>query len=1335
MPENWEKRAHEEWLGYVQPGAFGLVVSLPVLLRTQPGLDRNFRPQHERLLAALPHAENGEPQPRIADLPAFFHQALDWDLELLNGAPGAPPVPASLAARLETYNEVLQPGYALRDYGSESAWLLLIQPIPPGAQFEDIAPTHDRGWQASHQARFERLLRDSGVPAGLIVSERQIRLVYAPEAEATGYLTFDLGEMVQIAGRPIWAACRMLLGRERLFLVDKANRLAALLEESRKYQNTVSVKLAAQVTEALFELLRGFQSADAATQGELLDNLLRGGPDEIYRGLVTALLRIVFLLYAEDHGLLPGDAVFVNYYSLFTLHARLRAEDGRFHDTMHQRYGAWAQLLAVFRLVYAGGVHGGLKLPPRRGYLFDPARFPFLEGGAGEELPRVSDAVVHRVLDKLIVLEGERLSYSGLNVEQIGGVYQAIMGFELERARGRSIAIRTGGGSDAPVTVNLDELLASSPASRKNKFEGASGRKLPPKAAAGLRAATTLDELVAALDRVIARSITPHPVPAGAMILQPSGERRRSGSHYTPRSFTAPIVRATLQPVLAGLGPDPRPEAILNLKVCDLAVGSGAFLVEACRQLGDALIAAWHRHNAAPALPPDEDEVLAARRLIAQRCLYGVDANPLATDLAKLSLWLETMAKDHPFTFLDHALRSGDSLVGLTRAQLEAADWKPGAQGTLLRAALAPRVAPAIEYRRHILEAREDVSYEKLQEDLARADAALGFARQAGGAVLAAFFSGDTARGREESRRETVGSLELWVHEGPGSDAADVRLREACAQLEGKLGAAPFHWEIEFPEVFGGGRGGFDAGFDAIVGNPPFAGKNTLLAAHGATYMHWLQALHEGAHGNSDLAAHFFRRAFALLRPARGPARSNASRFGLIATNTIAQGDTRGTGLRWICEHGGVIYNATRRKVWPGEAAVVVSVVHIARGEVAPPYWLDGREVPVITAFLFHAGGHDDPARLLANADKSFQGSIILGLGFTFDDNEKSAATPLAEMHRLIASDQRNAERIFPYLGGDDVNSSPTQAHHRYVINFEDYPLKRQDLGARWAEAGEAARRAWLREGIVPADYPGPVAADWPDLLAIVEAKVKPKRDLDNRENYRRFWWRYGERRPGLQSAIAGLDRVLVISRVGAAFAFARVAAATVHADSTDVVASENAALFAAVQSRPHEVWARFFSSSLEERLRYTPSDCFETFPFPNGLEGDAALERLGQEYHEFRAELMRKYNVGLTTTYNWFHDRDDGHPEIVRLRELHGQMDAAVLAAYGWGDLDPVCEFREQNPDEDEEAEESGRRPRTKKYRYAWSGELHDEVLARLLQLNRERAAGERAHAAGGAR
>ncbi len=379
---------------------------------------------------------------------------------------------------------------------------------------------------------------------------------------------------------------------------------------------------------------------------------------------------------------------------------------------------------------------------------------------------------------------------------------------------------------------------------------------------------------------------------------------------------------------------------------------------------------------------------------MAQRCLYGVDKNPMAVDLAKLSLWLATLAKDHPFTFLDHALKCGDSLVGLTKAQILGFHWKPEKQRDFARAAIEGQLSRALEQRRQIREAPDGTSEVLLQERLQAADGFLNPGRRYGDLVVSAFFAADNDRRRRE-RLESL-SDDLAAQRSQFDVARHQRIEAAVGELRtGPHPVVPFHWEIEFPEVFDRANGGFDA----FVGNPPFAGKNTMAAGHAEGYPDWLQAIHEESHGNSDLVAHFFRRAFKLLR--RGGS------FGLIATNTIGQGDTRSTGLRWICLHGGTIYAASRRKKWPGQAAVIVSVVHVAKGSIPGPYRLDDREVPVITAYLFHAGGHDDPQALRSNEGMSFQGCILLGMGFTFDDSRnEGTSTSIAEMERFTGKKQ-----------------------------------------------------------------------------------------------------------------------------------------------------------------------------------------------------------------------------------------------------------------------------------------------------------------------------------------
>jgi hypothetical protein len=330
-------------------------------------------------------------------------------------------------------------------------------------------------------------------------------------------------------------------------------------------------------------------------------------------------------------------------------------------------------------------------------------------------------------------------------------------------------------------------------------------------------------------------------------------------------------------------------------------------------------------------------------------------------------------------------------------------------------------------------------------------------------------------------------------------------------------------------------------------------------------------------------------------------------------------------------------------------------------------------------------------------------------------------------MERLIAKDSRNAERVFPYIGGEEINDDPTHAHHRYVISFEDWPLRRDESLGSWARAGDEQREEWLLGGIVPSDYPGLVASDYTDLVSIVSAKVKPERDLlrsdtpDGRKR-KKCWWLWGRYTPSLFGALREKRRVLALSRVGQQGAFAFLPTNVVFAESVVVFIFDSWSAFCTLQSRVHETWARFFSSSMKDDLRYAPSDCFETFPFPKDFETLPTLDRAGREYYEFRAALMVKNNAGLTATYNRFHDPEEENPDILRLRELHAAMDRAVLDAYDWTDIQPKCEFV-LDYEEEEDEEENGARRRKKPWRYRWPDEIRDEVLARLLELNRKRA------------
>lgn len=276
-----EVQAHLEWLGFVQPT--GLVVSPMALTRLGAILPRNDKESQARLLTLVPE-ESLEPgtktPPRLPDFEDFTRQVLRWSWKAPYFAgTDECPVPDELRHRLEDYEETLAPDFAVADRdpkGDASPWQLLVRVLPQGQDLDH--PIREGGsYEASPHARLERLLRAVGVPAGLLFTGDAIRLVSAPRGESSGWIDFRAADMVQTAGRPVCAALVLLLSQNRLLTGSSDKRLPALLAESRKYQNQVSEQLAEQVLHALYELLRGLESADARAGGELLRGIRRKG--------------------------------------------------------------------------------------------------------------------------------------------------------------------------------------------------------------------------------------------------------------------------------------------------------------------------------------------------------------------------------------------------------------------------------------------------------------------------------------------------------------------------------------------------------------------------------------------------------------------------------------------------------------------------------------------------------------------------------------------------------------------------------------------------------------------------------------------------------------------------------------------------------------------------------------------------------------------------------------------------------------------------------------------------------------------------------------------------
>ena len=484
---------HEQWLGLVQP--VGLVVAPAVLAKLElfPNQSTAYLSSLQRQLEALLEERDsagGDPIQVVPGFPLLATDLLAWGDTDLVAASAMADVPEVV---LSEYGETLRPTHGVPKFEGEGLQVLVLDLTALGEWGRDFdAPWNPtgNGWDATPQQRFERLLKETEHPIGILFNGAALRLVHAPRGESSGWITMPLEPMAEVAGRPMLGALELLLGVDRLFGGNPEQRLPALLAASRKNQNEVSTRLAEQVLEALWELLLGFDEAERLAQEagrSVLGDLPTSeeGQKHLYGGLITVLLRLVFLLYAEDEALMPSDSLYGQHYSVSGLADRLRQERVEHQNAMADRRGAWASLLSLFRLVYDGGGADPNYLPARHGELFDPDAYPFLEGrSAGSlydessltNLPAISDDVAEKVLSRLLWLAddnkvAQRLNYRSLDVEQIGSVYEGIMGFTVEQALGPSVGITyRPPRQKITITVVVDaEQLLAQPASKREK--------------------------------------------------------------------------------------------------------------------------------------------------------------------------------------------------------------------------------------------------------------------------------------------------------------------------------------------------------------------------------------------------------------------------------------------------------------------------------------------------------------------------------------------------------------------------------------------------------------------------------------------------------------------------------------------------------------------------------------------------------------------------------------------------------------------------------------------------------------------------------------------------
>lgn len=972
--------------------------------------------------------------------------------------------------------------------------------------------------------------------------------------------------------------------------------------------------------------------------------------------LLRLIYRILFLLVIEERGLVypeKADSKLKNiYYDFYSVSSLRKISELRFLSSGNLN-NLWIQLKNTFRLFLDQNSGKTLELKPLAGDLFGENAIELLND-CDLDNRYLMECIRNLNFYKNEKGQSFRVNYAALSVEEFGSVYEGLLEFKPE-----------------------------------------------------------IQKLNGKYDYVFVQG----------------AERSKSGSHYTPDELVQPLIKHSLDYIIEDkLKEKDKVKALLSIKVCDVACGSGHILLNAARRIAIELAKARTGED-----QPNPVDFRKALRDVIKNCIYGVDKNPLAVELCKVALWLESHNPGEPLNFLDHKIKCGDSIVGLAHKE----ELERGIATEAFKNLPGDDKEVSAEFRK-------TNKYEITHPG----QHGIGFLKEINKEVHE--ISGrlkDLSDLPETTPEEVEAKREKYLEINSGHDwwrlkvLADLQvaqffipktiannnklmtneeyldlLKNKKQLLGQKVGEAMavsqskkfFHWFYEFPKVFEEG------GFDCIIGNPPFLGGQKLSGSYGDNFLEFIKYEYTPI-GAVDLVTYFFRRIFNII--------NEKGFLSLISTNTIAQGRAREDGLDIIVKGGGIINHAVKSMRWPGEAAVEVALVTITKQKYQGKYILSGKSVSTITPYLDDAKTIGNPYPLKQNEGKSFQGSIVLGKGFILEPCEAKA---------LIEKNPKNKDVLFPYLNGDDLNNNPDQSPSRWVINFFDWDK----------------------------DY---CKENYPDCFEIIERLVKPERtrvdengDYVLRKPLPQKWWVYAEKRPTLYSTIKNIDRVLVMPLTTKYLSFNFIDFEFVVSHAAGVISDDNHLTFSLLQNNFHEVFSWKISSTMGgNTLRYTPSTAFESYPFPQNKNYNEkiSLEKIGEIYYEYRSKFMHDLQLGLTRTYNQFHnsrlsesdfselenfqDEDikviekkfgketsnlirhfrKGEPKITlkeavkgieKLRQLHKEMDEAVLEAYGWSDVELKHDFYEVDY-----------LPENDRVRFSIHPDARREILKRLLELN----------------
>jgi type I restriction-modification system DNA methylase subunit len=1157
-----------------------------------------------------------------------------------------------------------------------------------------------RGGSSPHGRMQEYLNKTDDHLYGLITNGKYLRLLRdASRLIKLTYLEFNLEKMMEEELYADFAVMFRILHASRMPKqkgVGEDSYIEFYHLESLAAGTRIREKLSEAVEKSIVGLANGF--LEHPSNRDLIAGLESG---EIkaglyYKYLLRLIYRILFLSVIEERHLIykenPDEEqkklrdIYYRYYSI-ERHRKL-ADKHLFIDKYKQ--DLWDNLLATFRLFENEHYGSKLGIKPLAGDLFGPDSMGILSDC------RLGNQAFMEMMLWLNFFEDERkqkvrVNYGDLDVEEFGSVYEGLLEY------------------DPDVQKVNDQWVF--------KFKEGDARS-------------------------------------------------RSGSHYTPEELVKPLIKHSLDYIIQDCINKPaerlkltkeeaqreprktlQEKALLAITVCDIACGSGHILLSAERRIATELARVRTGDE-----QPDPISTRIATRDVIRHCIYGVDLNPLAVELCKVALWLEAHSPGEPLNFLDHRIKCGNSIVGLAHKE----ELEKGIASEAFKTLPGDTPAIAASYKKQNdsekkTRGQAQLNFEeKVIQPLENLQNAFNDFNQLPETTPAEIEAKQKAYGRLTSgsnwwRLKNLADMQVAQFFIPKTEANKDRLVNDAKYREYLRGTRPlqdmaiakatsestnrcfFHYFLEFPEIFASG------GFDCILGNPPYLGDKKQKKAFGEMFLEYVRSNYTV--GINDLVVYFFNRIFELIQKDGYQA--------LITTSSISQGDMRIGALDNIQKMDGNIIFAVKSIRWPGAANLNVALVVIKKGiPKIELIELNGKREKSISSFLTTELQLGEPFDIKKNSDKMFTGYYFLGDGYLLS-NERA--------QEIINSDPKYKEVIYPFINGDDINDSIKQENSRSIINFFDWPLNQE------------------YDSLLKVPKGRPYANDYPICLEILETLVKPERqrwklDEDGNEIIGLYelrkplperWWIYGESRPGMRYAIKNLEYFFATAQTTKYLNFVKIDSKNAISQTAFVYSSERFSEFIVLQSVLHFEWAVKYGNVKGDTFRYAPSKTFETFPFPKNLipEQENKLEKIGETYHEYRRQLMLKMQLGLTKTYNAFHAKavqpaiittgllmldskaieklcgkevwylwnhlqktpstcsmGEAIEGIVKLRELHIQMDLAVLGAYGWSDIDLRHDFYEVDY-----------LPENDRVRFTIHPDARKEILKRLLELNHQ--------------